>query len=170
MSDLVERARAGDKSAFERLYREHADRVHGLCLRLTGDVVRAEEHTQDTFVNAWHRLSGFRGDASFSSWLHRIAVNSILQARRSEKRRRARVQSADPAALESMGRAARAGLGIDLERAIASLPEGARSVFILHDVEGYKHSEIAEMAGTAVGTVKAQLHRARRLLRERLER
>lgn len=169
MSDVVDQARAGDRSAFEKLYREHVGRVHGLCLRLTGDPAAAEEHTQDTFVRAWRKLSSFRGDASLSSWLHRIAVNSILQARRSEKRRRARVVTADPATLESAGSTTPARLGIDLERAMATLPDGARSVFVLHDVAGYKHSEIAEMTGTAVGTVKAQLHRARRLLRERLK-
>ncbi len=171
MSERVERARAGDREAFEALYREHAGRVYALCLRMTSDPVRAEEHTQDTFVKAWRALKSFRGDAAFSSWLHRIAVNSILQAARSKKRRRARVVTVEePAKLEGgdQGSSPSPGLGLDLERAIAGLPEGARRVFVLHDIEGYRHAEIAEMMGTAVGTARAQLFRARRLLREAL--
>jgi RNA polymerase sigma-70 factor (ECF subfamily) len=169
MADLVLRAKSGDREAFQRLYREHAGRVYALCLRLAGDPARAEELTQDTFVLAWRKLGSFRGDAAFSSWLHRIAVNAVFQAGRSEKRRRARIVESG-AALETPGREVPPGLRIDLERAIAGLPAGARSVFVLHDIEGYKHVEIAELTGLAVGTLKAQLHRARRLLREALDR
>jgi RNA polymerase sigma-70 factor (ECF subfamily) len=167
MTELVRRAQDGDRSAFERLYREHVGRVYALCLRLAGDPARAEEYTQDTFVLAWRKLGSFRGDAAFSSWLHRIAVNTVIQAGRSEGRRRSRIaRSDDGATPEPAG--ATPGLRIDLERAIAALPPGARSVFVLHDIQGYRHAEIAELTGLAVGTLKAQLHRARRLLRERL--
>lgn len=177
MIDLVTRAREGDRAAFEQLYREHVGRVYALCLRLTADPVRAEEYTQDAFVRAWRKLAAFRGDSAFSTWLHRVAVNVVFQARRSEKRRQARVVgSADVEGLVGLGGGGAGGAGgmaslsIDLERAIRKLPPGARSVFVLHDIEGYKHAEIAALTGLAVGTLKAQLHRARKLLREALER
>ena len=170
MSELVGQARRGDRAAFQQLYREHAGRVYALCLRLSGDATCAEELTQDTFVRAWQKLGTFRGDAAFSSWLHRIAVNAVFQAQRSDSRRRARVVTGDEVEKMAYANAVEATVDIDLERAIRSLPAGARSVFILHDIEGYGHNEIAEMTGVAVGTSKAQLHRARRLLREALER
>ena len=125
------------------------------------------ERTQDAFVRAWGKLGSFRGEAAFPTWLHRLAVNVVLTDRRSAGRRERRAE----AAAESGPRAQpapRAGLGVDLERAIARLPPGARAVFVLYDVEGYCHQEIAEMTGIATGTSKAQLHRARRLLREAL--
>jgi len=171
VTEVVRRAQAGDEAAFERLYRECAGRVYALCLRLTGSAADAEERTQDVFVRAWQRLGTFRGESAFSSWLHRLAVNVVLAERRASQRREQRVRPAeDPAALERPGRPATAGLGIDLERAIAALPEGAREVFVLHDIEGYRHEEIAVLAGIAEGTSKAQLFRARRLLREMLDR
>jgi RNA polymerase sigma-70 factor (ECF subfamily) len=168
MTDLVRQAQDGDRTAFERLYREHVGRVYALCLRLASDPARAEELTQDAFVSAWRKLGSFRGDAAFSSWLHRIAINTIFMAGRSERRRRSRIDEVDPRSAETAGPRATPGLKIDLERAIAALPPGARSVFVLHDIEGYRHAEIAELTGLAVGTLKAQLHRARRLLREKL--
>lgn len=168
MSDLDRQAQGGDRAAFERLYREHVGRVYALCLRLSAEPARAEELTQDTFVRAWQKLSTFRGDAALSTWLHRIAVNVTLQSRRSRDRRNARIVE-DGDLHDRVGRDGTRET-IDLERAIRSLPSGARSVFILHDIEGYGHGEIAEMTGVAVGTSKAQLHRARRLLREALER
>jgi RNA polymerase sigma-70 factor (ECF subfamily) len=171
MGELVSRAQRGDKAAFEQLYRENAGRVYAVCLRLSADVGRAEELTQDVFVRAWQKLEKFRGDSAFSTWLHRIAVNTVFQWQRSENRRRARVVKADnlstfssPTGFEGPA------LQLDLERAIAELPAGARSVFVMHDIEGYKHAEIAAITGLAVGTLKAQLHRARKLLREALER
>ena len=169
--DLVARAQAGDQTAFRELYREHAGRVYALCLRLTGDSRDAEERTQDVFVRLWDKLRSFRGDSAFSSWLHRLAVNVVLNERRTTGRRERRVMpTEDPAALERNRGNPTEGLSIDLERAIAELPDGAREVFVLYDIEGYGHGEIAALVGIAEGTSKAQLFRARRLLREKLER
>ena len=165
----VERAQRGERRAFEALYREHVGRVHALCLRMSGDAHRAEELTQDVFVRAWSRLDSFRGDAAFGTWLHRIAVNAVLQKRRSDKRREQRVETREALEHEMPATRERPADRIDLERAVATLPEGAKAVFLLHDVHGYKHHEIADMMGLAVGTTKAQLHRARRLLREALD-
>jgi RNA polymerase sigma-70 factor, ECF subfamily len=172
--DLVARAQAGDQTAFRELYRQHAGRVYALCLRLTGDARDAEERTQDVFVRLWDKLRSFRGESAFSSWMHRLAVNVVLNERRTTGRRERRVMSAeDPDNVVGALHAAplhAAGLSIDLERAIAELPDGAREVFVLFDIEGYGHAEIADMTGIAEGTSKAQLFRARRLLREKLER
>ena len=171
LDDLVARAQAGDQIAFRDLYRQHAGRVYGLCLRLTGDARDAEERTQDVFVRLWDKLASFRGDSAFSSWLHRLAVNVVFNEQRTTSRRERRVTpAADPAILEKDPRRTIDGLNIDLERAIAELPDGAREVFVLFDIEGYGHGDIAELTGIAEGTSKAQLFRARRLLREKLER
>jgi len=171
VSEVVRQAQSGDAAAFERLYREQVGRVYALCLRLTADPADAEERTQDVFVRAWQRLGSFRGESAFSSWLHRLAVNVVLGERRGTRRREQRVLPVDdPGALERPGRPAGGVEPLDLERAIATLPAGAREVFVLFDVEGYHHEEIAELAGIAVGTSKAQLFRARRLLREMLDR
>ena len=172
--DLVARAQAGDQTAFRDLYRQHSARVYALCLRLTGDARDAEERTQDVFVRLWDKLRSFRGESAFSSWLHRLAVNVVLNERRTTGRRERRVMPAeDPGNVVGAQHAAtvhdRPALRIDLERAIAELPDGAREVFVLYDIEGYAHGEIAQMAGIAEGTSKAQLFRARRLLREMLE-
>ena len=169
--DLVARAQAGDQTAFRELYRQHAGRVYALCLRLTGDGRDAEERTQDVFVRLWDKLRSFRGDSAFSSWLHRLAVNVVLNERRTTGRRERRVMPAED--LDNVAGAQHAAplhLNIDLERAIAELPDGAREVFVLYDIEGYGHGEIAQLVGIAEGTSKAQLFRARRLLREKLER
>ncbi len=169
--DLVARAQAGDQKAFRELYRQHAGRVYALCLRLTGDARDADERTQDVFVRLWEKLRSFRGESAFSSWVHRLAVNVVLNERRTTGRRERRVTpAADPGALERNRGNPTEGLSIDLERAIAELPDGAREVFVLFDIEGYGHAEIAELTGIAEGTSKAQLFRARRLLREKLER
>ena len=127
---------------------------------------------QDVFVRAWERLGSFRGENAFGTWLHRVTMNVFLVAERGDRRRLARVESTDmlvdlPVAIAGAGDP---GDRIDLERAIAALPEGARMAFVLHEVEGYKHEEIAAMAGIAPATVRAQLHRARRLLMEALDR
>ena len=166
---LVRDAQAGDAAAFERLYRLHVGRVYALCLRLAGDRSRAETLTQDVFVRAWRKLGTFAGRSAFSTWLHRLAVNVVVEEIRADARRNGRVvMMEDVSLVETPGREAPAGTALDLERAIAALPAGARLVFVLHDVQGYRHEEIAALTGVAVGTSKAQLHRARRLLREEL--
>jgi RNA polymerase sigma-70 factor (ECF subfamily) len=170
--DSVGRAQAGDVDAFEAIYREHSGRMYALCLRLVGgDANDATELLQDVFVRAWRKLDTFRGECAFSSWLHRLAVNTMLENARSEGRRTARVLPMDDTSrLAGAARSSGVELRLDMEKAIASLPKGARLAFVLHDVEGYQHQEIATQLSVTVGTVKAQLHRARRLLRERLER
>lgn len=161
----------GDSQAYERLYRLHVDRIHGLCLRLVGgNRPLAEELTQQAFVRAWRKLPSFRGEARFSTWMHRLTVNLVLSDRRSANRRRQRERPAEEAAGYDWisDRDVRVALTRDLERAIADLPDGARAVLVLHDIEGYRHAEIAERMGIAEGTSKAQLHRARKLLRAAL--
>ena len=165
-------AARGDRQAFERLYRQHANRIFSLCARMVGDRTRAEELTQDAFVRAWEKLDQFRGDSAFGTWLHRLAVNVVLNDRQTESRRRGRqdesVEDVDTVAHSTVRAEVPPGLSIDLERAIAGLPPGARKVFVLHDVEGYTHDEIGGMLGVTAGGCKAQLHRARLLLREAL--
>jgi RNA polymerase sigma-70 factor (ECF subfamily) len=169
--DIVRRAQGGDVAAFETLYRLHSPRIYALCLRLqAGDRNDATELMQDVFIRAWRRLSTFRGDAAFGSWLHRLAVNTMLENARGDRRRTARVLSMeDTSRLSGEARSSGVDLRMEMEEAIASLPKGARVAFVLHDVEGYQHQEIAQQLSVTIGTVKAQLHRARRLLRERLE-
>jgi RNA polymerase sigma-70 factor (ECF subfamily) len=165
----VRRAQAGDADAFGTLYRAHAGRIYALCLRLEGDPGRAEELVQDVFVRAWRSLGSFRFQSAFGTWLHRLAVNVVLADRRAAWRRDRRVMTTeDPEAMEPPGAGHDPALRMDLEAAIATLPPGARAVFVLHDVEGYQHREIASMTGIAEGTSKAQLFRARRLLRKAL--
>jgi RNA polymerase sigma-70 factor (ECF subfamily) len=167
---LAVRARDGDVRAFEALYRTHRARVFGVCRRMAQGGDEAEGWSQDVWVRVWERIGSFRGESDFSTWLHRLAVNLILDRIRSAARHREWLQevavdtrAAGP--VRGMGREER----VDLERAVDALPDGARTIFLLHDVEGYKHREIADRLGVAEGTVKAQLHRARRLLREALE-
>lgn len=164
-------AQKGDVDAFERLYRSHVGRVNALCLRLTGDRQAAEELMQDVFVRAWERLPAFRGESALSTWLHRVTVNAYLHQNRSARRRGAHEETTDdiaelPVAMVSGD----PGDRMDLERAIARLPAGARTAFVMHDIEGYKHEEIAALSGIAPATVRAQLHRARRLLMGALNR
>ncbi len=165
---LVERACGGDRRAFEQLYRLHVARVYGLCLRLSGDAGRAEELTQDVFVRAWQRLHSFRGASRLASWLHRLTVNLACSALRSLSRHQERFTNSDQLDHAEERRPTSTGTAVDLERAISALPARAREVFVLHDMQGYQHKEISELTGVAVGTSKAQLHRARRLLRESL--
>ena len=170
MSDLVRRAQAGDHDAFAQLYRLHVGRVYAVCLRLAGDAAEASRLAQDAFVRAWERLATFRGDSEFSSWLHRLAVNVVLADRRAAARRETRVTTgSDTQAYESGVAGGWTPEQLDLERAIAALPAGARAVFVLYEIEGYSHEEIGKLVGIAPGTSKAQLHRARRLLRKALE-
>jgi len=164
---LIRAAQAGDLGSFERLYRSTAGLVYALCLRMAGNAALAEELTQDVFVRAWQKLATFRGESAFSTWLTRLAVNVVLSERRERRRREAHVTLAeDLELLAAPVLPGRPGEALDLERAIASLPPQARHVFVLHDVHGWEHAEIARHTGLAVGTSKAHLHRARRLLRE----
>jgi RNA polymerase sigma-70 factor (ECF subfamily) len=163
------RAAAGDFRAFERLYRTHAGRVHALARRMLSPD-EAAEATQDAFVRAWQKIGQFRGDAAFGTWLHRLAVNVFLARRQVLKLARERHVD-DETVLETMpARAAGTDITLDFEAALERLPTGARQVFVLHDVEGYKHEEIAGLLGVTTGTTKAQLHRARMILREHLDR
>lgn len=165
----VQLAASGDRHAFERLYRDNVNRVYAVCVRMCGDPARAEELAQDAFVRAWERLPQFRGDSAFSTWLHRLTVNVVLESQRTERRNRARMESEDVIDAEQpVTRRELHAEKMDLAVAIAALPPGARAVFALHDVEGYRHEEIAEMLDITSGGSKAQLHRARRLLREAL--
>jgi len=171
---LVAAATTGDAGAFEQLYRSHVSRVYGLCVRLvSGDRAKAEQYAQDAFVRAWENLKSFRGGAKFSTWLHRLTVNVVLGEHRLLKRwvsfEDLPEASAPPPELTTPHPQARVGDRMDLERALSRLPKGARAVLILHDVEGYRHEEIAQLTGIAVGTSKAQLHRARKLMKELLQ-
>ena len=166
-SELVEQARRRDAKAFEALYRRHVGRVFGLCMRMSADRARAEDLTQEAFVRAWQKLESFRGESRFSTWLHELTVNVVLADVRARSRRPV-FSGGDLDGTDAASPPREPGMHRDLEKAVAGLPPGARAVFILHDVEGHRHDEIAAMAGIAVGTSKAQLHRARRLLREAL--
>jgi RNA polymerase sigma-70 factor (ECF subfamily) len=165
---LVREACAGDPSAFEQIYRRHAARVYALCLRLTADPAGSEDLAQETFVRAWQKLSMFEGRSRLSTWLHRLAVNVVLNHRRRRGSMVWEPLEEEPPAKAAGGGRTPEGATADLEKAIAELPEAARTVFVLHDVYGYQHDDIAGMAGIASGTSRAHLHRARRLLREAL--
>lgn len=167
---LIERARQADSKAFEELYRRNVDKVYGLCLRMTGNVGEAEDCAQEAFIQAWRQLEKFRGDSAFSTWLHRIAVNTVLGRMRKSKRESDRIQAVKEQA-ETLPPAAAADTGElrDLAEAVDRLPEGARHVFVLNAIYGYSHDEASNMLGIAVGTSKAQLHRARRMLSQQLE-
>jgi RNA polymerase sigma-70 factor, ECF subfamily len=165
---LVQRACAGDVRAFERLYREHVGRVYGLCLRMTRDPAMAEDCTQETFINAWKALARFETRSSLATWLHRIAINAALAKRR-------KVMPVVELTVEDDGDVVESDWTLEtplevneIEAAIERLPDGARDVLVLHAIYGYSHMEAAEMLGVAEGTCKAQLHRARNLLKERL--
>ena len=157
--------------AFEELYRAHYRRVYALTLRMTCDPDRAEELTQDVFVRVWQNLESFRGESALSTWIHTVAVRTTLQHIRAESRREARIMTTDDISRYACeARRAMPETRVDLERAIARLPQGARTVLLLVDVEGYPYEDVAQMLGVTVGTVKSQLHRARRLTMEALER
>jgi RNA polymerase sigma-70 factor (ECF subfamily) len=164
----VAQAQDGDVSAFERLYRANIDRVYALCLRMTSNVAEAEDCAQDAFIQAWQRLGNFRGDSAFGTWLHRVAVNVVLGRMRKSRRERDRIDSVIDISPMPESIADDADFR-DLEKAMDSLPTGARHVFVLHAVYGYSHDETGDMLGIAAGTSKAQLHRARRLLADQLK-
>ena len=164
----IERAQRSDAKAFESLYRMHIDKVYGLCLRMTGNVAEAEDCAQEAFIQAWNKLDRFRGDSAFSTWLHRIAVNSVLGRMRKSKREQDRIELATASSVSPVA-AADTGELRDLSEAVDRLPRGARHVFVLFAVYGYSHEEAGSMLGIAAGTCKAQLHRARRLLAQQLK-
>lgn len=166
-SRAVQAAAGGDLVAFEQLYRHHAGRIHALCLRLTGQREAAEDCVQETFISAWQALPRFEARCAFASWLHRIAVNTVLARHRGLAAELQRSIVIDAAALE--GRSVDDAPPLDLEAAIAGLPDGARHVLVLYGVYGYSHQEVAERLGIAIGTSKAQLYRARALLTARLD-
>lgn len=164
----IARAQRSDAKAFESLYRLHVGKVYGLCLRMTGDVAEAEDCAQEAFIQAWNKLDRFRGESAFGTWLHRIAVNTVLGRIRKSKREQDRIKVAaevvsSPVSLADTGELR------DLADAVDRLPEGARHVFVLYAVYGYSHEETGKMLGVAAGTSKAQLHRARRLLAQQMQ-
>lgn len=172
-------AQSGDAEAFATLYDAHAPKLFAVCVGMLTDRQAAQELVQDTFVRAWRGLKSFRGDSSLATWLHRIAINEMLTTSRRDRRRALRVsieadlkddQSNDESVRDGSIDARDIALGIDLEHAIARLPDGARAVFVLYDIAGYGHAEISAQLGIAEGTSKAHLFRARRLLRAMLDR
>ena len=162
----VRRAQDGDTAAFERVYRRHAGRVHSLCSRMLSPE-EADDLTQDVFIRAWQKLSLFRGDSAFGTWLYRLAVNLVLAKRQTFAARRSRIEG-DVDVIPLPARGDRPDLRMDVDAAIRTLPRGARDVFVLHDIEGYTHEEIAGMLDVTAGTSKSQLHRARMSLRQYL--
>jgi RNA polymerase sigma-70 factor, ECF subfamily len=167
-SDCIRRAQAGDGAAIRELYRRHSPRVYAVVRRLAGDDALAEDWAQDAWVRAFRALPSFRGDARFSTWLHRIAVNSALHGRRGRERRTGRETMLD-GRLAAATRPDQAVLRVSLQRALDHLPERMRQIVVLHDVEGYTHDEIGEMLGIAPGTSKSQLFKARGQLRRILQ-
>jgi RNA polymerase sigma-70 factor (ECF subfamily) len=166
LSDVA-RAAAGDVRAFELVYRAHLPRVHSLVRRMAGGR-DTDEITQDVFVRVWQKLGTFRGDSAFGTWLHRLAVNVVIERFRTEKVRRARMHDGEDNYEMLPGPAEARDNGVDFEAALEKLPDGARQIFVLHDVEGYKHHEIGTLLEISPGTSKAQLHRARMMLRKHL--
>lgn len=169
--DVVRRAQQGDVDAFEHLYRAHAPAVHSLARHMLGNDDAARETVQDIFVRAWERLGSFRGESAFGTWLHRVGLNVILNQLRVVRREVHRFSDDEPDDGATVFRSPDSGVEarIDLDAAIARLPAGARTVFVLHDIEGYAHDEIARMLGLAPGTIRAQLWRARRQLMRYLD-
>jgi RNA polymerase sigma-70 factor (ECF subfamily) len=168
--ELAQRTAEGEVTAFEELYRRHFRRVYALCLRMLGDPTEAEDLTQDTFTHLYNKIGSFRGESAFTTWLHRMTVNQVLMHFRRKKSRPELVNDDD----ETPDQIVRGTENhskmpvvdrILLENAISKLPAGYRSVFVLHDVEGHEHGEIAEMLGISEGTSKSQLHKARLKLR-----
>jgi RNA polymerase sigma-70 factor (ECF subfamily) len=175
-AQLIARAQRGDEDAFAALFEAHKRRVYSLCLRMTGNTAEAEDLTQEAFLQLYRKISTFRGESAFSTWLHRLAVNVVLMHLRKKGLQQISLDEVDTSQDEPVkrdyGSDDRRLTGsvdrIGLQNAIADLPPGYRTVFVLHDVEGYEHNEIAEIMNCSVGNSKSQLHKARMKLRERL--
>jgi len=176
-AEAIERAKVGDTDAFEALYNLHKRRVYSLCLRMTSNTAEAEDLTQEAFLQLFRKIGTFRGESAFSTWLHRMSVNVVLMRLRKkglpvvplddpleteEEAPRKELGAADPALASSVDR-------LQLQRAVEALPPGYRTIFVLHDVEGYEHNEIAGLVGCSIGNSKSQLHKARMKLRELLK-
>jgi len=164
----VRQAQASDAQAFEALYRLHSGKIYGLCLRMTGNASEAEDCAQEAFIQAWRKLDKFRGDSSFGTWMHKVAVNVVLGRMRKSRREQDRIRLVAETAPQRESIGDSTGMQ-DLEQAINELPSGARHVFVLQAVYGYTHEETGEMLGIAAGTSKAQLHRAKRMLVQQLD-
>jgi len=176
--ELIQRAQQGDSDAFATLFHSHKTRVYSLCLRMTNNAAEAEDLAQDAFLQVFRKLSTFRGDSALSTWLYRIAVNTVLMHFR--RKSPFRISLDEPIKGDDNGRPARREYGsrdgrletsvtrVALARAISELPEGYRSIFLLHEVEGYQHREIAKLLGCSVGTSKSQLHKAKLRIRDLL--
>jgi RNA polymerase sigma-70 factor (ECF subfamily) len=164
---LIENVKRRDIGAFERLYRKHVGRVYALAIRMTEDTGRAEELTQDIFVRVWQKIPLFKGASGFPTWLYRLSMNLIINEQRGRSRHR---RKEIPIPENMTSRAEKTGIetSLDLEKAVAALPQGAKAVFVLFDIEGFPHEEIARIRNISVGTSKAHLHRARKMLREAL--
>lgn len=177
-SDAIRLAQRGDAAAFERLYRMHNRRVYSLCLRMVSNTAEAEDLTQEAFLQLFRKIQTFRGESAFSTWLHRLAVNVVLMRLRKKSLSETSLEEATEPDEESGG--PRKDIGgpdqiligsidrVNLQRAIEQLPPGYKTVFVLHDVQGYEHNEIAEIMGCSIGNSKSQLHKARMRLRELL--
>ena len=171
--ELARRAAAGDTAAFEQLYAQHHRRVYSLCLRMLGNASQAEDMTQEAFLQVYKKIGSFRGDSAFTTWLHRLTVNQVLMhfRKRGVKLEHTSEEGDFTNVIETPIQSTRRISMVDrlaLEKAISELPPGYRTVFVLHDVEGYEHEEIANLLGVSIGTSKSQLHKARMRLRELL--
>src|SRR3989442_2108524 len=171
--ELARAAAAGDSAAFEKLYEQHHRRVYSLCLRMLGDGSQAEDLTQEVFLQVYKKIGSFRGDSAFTTWLHRLTVNQVLMhfRRRGVKLEHTSEEGDFANVVETLLQSTRRISMVErlaLEKAISQLPAGYRTAFVLHDVEGYEHEEIAKMLGVTIGTSKSQLHKARMRLRELL--
>jgi RNA polymerase sigma-70 factor, ECF subfamily len=177
-AEAIQKAQAGDSPSFEMLYALHKRRVYSLCLRMLGNVAEAEDLTQEAFLQLYRKIGTFRGDSAFSTWLHRLAVNVVLMHLRKKGLPEVSLEETmepqqEDAPRKDIGARDNVLAGsidrVNLERAIESLPPGYRIIFVLHDIEGYEHNEIAEMMGCSIGNSKSQLHKARMKLRDLLK-
>jgi RNA polymerase sigma-70 factor (ECF subfamily) len=177
-ADVIRLAQRGDSSAFERLYRMHSRRVYSLCLRMVGNTAEAEDLTQEAFLQLFRKISSFRGESAFSTWLHRLSVNVVLMKLRKKRMPETSLEEATEPDEESGGPRRDFGTAdlqltgsvdrVHLQRAVEQLPPGYKAIFVLHDVQGYEHNEIAGIMGCSIGNSKSQLHKARMRLRELL--